>query len=890
MKNLRQKLTVLSVHMVGIIFIVVLLAGVGMASDKVLYDDFSEEYLDADKWTPLEQVLKVENGVLVSQVRGFNIWNSCSFSNPASINSIEASITVIDGNMPEYGWASAIISGTFYQSANGNVNVLLNIGLSPEPGKLSAWCFWTDGVNSGFEQIPVDISVNVPVVTKIEYDQSTNQFKATVASSQSTFSGPTRTGDPANGFMQLATATGCPANCVGSISATFDNVYVNNTLYDDFSTAPLDGAKWNNTEIIRKIDAGKLNLSVHNAGQVYKKINGIGLTNKEIQHIEASFTVKSDSRFENSASGRARIDGIIGNDTYGPGSGNDYNGQIGEIFVGVGIGINADRTLYAWYDLERSNDTYFNTGTVIWGGNFTTAIQLDTPVFLGFTVDMVQKQLIVSCNDEDKVFSYTVPVYPAKYPWRGLQSRVYANPGQSGYIFVDVDNVYISNGSSIIGSNSIGSRNTIKISDMSGTVPDSGGAITVSAWDVNGNALSESSLAEPLSIYNYATTSISGPVLAARFLNGTPMLYKFSIESTNVVITNVKNSTDDTFKVPIVYMNGLSNFVSNAIGNYNAIKVSDISGTLPPMGSSITVTAWDAGGNAIPESGSATPLMIYNHGTTIISGSALAARFPTGSPMTYKFVVQSSKVLVTNVKSSTDGKLNVPVSFTSGVATSVSNSIGNYNALHVSDLSGTLPSGGSLISIKAWDAEGNELPESGSATPLMLFNHGTTSISGSELSARFPSGKPILYESTVASATKVLTTNIKSSTDGLVEIPSVFTYGLSNFATNYVCSLTTIKISDMSGTLSAGGAAISITAWDANGNVIPESATPLFLYSYGTTTITGSELAARFPSGLPALYEFSIGSLNAIVTSLTTSIDGTIKTPTVFTIGPYGGI
>ncbi len=70
MKNLRQCQTVLSIHMVGIIFIVVLLAGVGMASDKVLYDDFSEEYLDADKWTPLEQVLKVENGVLVSQVRG----------------------------------------------------------------------------------------------------------------------------------------------------------------------------------------------------------------------------------------------------------------------------------------------------------------------------------------------------------------------------------------------------------------------------------------------------------------------------------------------------------------------------------------------------------------------------------------------------------------------------------------------------------------------------------------------------------------------------------------------------------------------------------------------------------------------------------------------------
>jgi hypothetical protein len=62
------------------------------------------------------------------------------------------------------------------------------------------------------------------------------------------------------------------------------------------------------------------------------------------------------------------------------------------------------------------------------------------------------------------------------------------------------------------------------------------------------------------------------------------------------------------------------------------------------------------------------------------------------------------------------------------------------------------------------------------------------------------------------------------------------------------------------------------------------------LYSYGTTSISGSDLAARFPSGFFVLYEFRGGSSNAIFTSLTTSVDGTIKTPTVFTNGPYGGI
>jgi hypothetical protein len=441
-----------------------------------------------------------------------------------------------------------------------------------------------------------------------------------------------------------------------------------------------------------------------------------------------------------------------------------------------------------------------------------------------------------------------------------------------------------------IGSNSIGSRNTIKISDMSGIIPASGGAITVSAWDVNGNALVESGGAVPLKLYNHGTTIIPGLDLASRFLNGTAMLYKFSIDSSEVLITNVKNSTDDTFKVPIVYLNGMTNFVSNAIGNYNTIKVSDISGTLPASGGAITVSAWDVNGNAIPESGSAAPLKLYNHGTTILSGSVLAARFPTGYPITYAFYVQSAKVVVTNVKSSTDGKLNVPVAHISGVSNFVSNSIGSYNTLEISDLSGALPFGGGAISVKAWDAAGNALAESGSTTPLILYNHGTTTINGSDLAKRF-TGSSITYDFSIGSS-KVLISNVKSSTDGFVEIPSIFTSGISNFVTNYVRSLNTIKISDTSGTLTDSGVVISITAWDSNGNELPASgsAAPLYLYNQGTTSISGSELAARFISGFPVLYEFSIGSTNAIVTSLTTSVDGTIKAPTVFTIGPYGGI
>ncbi|MFH0995462.1 MAG: DUF1566 domain-containing protein [Pseudomonadota bacterium] len=442
-----------------------------------------------------------------------------------------------------------------------------------------------------------------------------------------------------------------------------------------------------------------------------------------------------------------------------------------------------------------------------------------------------------------------------------------------------------------IGSNSIDAIDVVKITDMSGSLPAAGSAVTVKAWDKNGIELPAASYAAPLSIFNHGTTSILGADLEDRFSGGTPAAYAFSVESSKMFITNVNNSFNGYVKVPIIYSNGLSNFVSNSIGTRNTIKVTDMSGTIPASGIAISVAAWDASGSAIPESSSAAPLKLYSHGTTTISGSSLPARFPSGTPLTYEFNIGSPKLVISNVKNSVDGTLNIPTVYTIGVSNFVSNSIGPRNTIHISDFSGTLGTGGAGISVRAWDVTGTEIPEAGSAAPLKLYNYGTTSISGSNLAARFPSGTPIAYEFTVVSS-KVVITNVKSSTDGSINIPTVYTSGIANYTTNYVSDLNTIQITDMSGSIATGGASITITARDVDGNTISESgsATALKLYNHGTTIIDGYDLRNRFPGGAPVTYEFSIGSSSAVVTNLTESTDGTINIPTVFTIGPYGGI
>jgi hypothetical protein len=174
---------------------------------------------------------------------------------------------------------------------------------------------------------------------------------------------------------------------------------------------------------------------------------------------------------------------------------------------------------------------------------------------------------------------------------------------------------------------------------------------------------------------------------------------------------------------------------------------------------------------------------------------------------------------------------------------------------------------------------------------LILGSHGTLQVTGVDLAARFPSGTPANYEFSNASS-RLLITHIKASPDLLTEIPAFFTKGMSSFAANHISYLSTIKISDTSGGLPAGGAPITITAWDVNGRLVPEStaAAPLLLYNYGTTTMGGLDILNRFTSGNPVLYEFSVSSSSAIVTHVTSSADGAVKVPNVFSVGIPGGI
>jgi len=112
------------------------------------------------------------------------------------------------------------------------------------------------------------------------------------------------------------------------------------------------------------------------------------------------------------------------------------------------------------------------------------------------------------------------------------------------------------NGVSFV-TNSVGARNTIKVTDRSGNMPTGGGNIIVTAWDVNGNSIPESSSATALKLNSHETKSITGTELIARFPTGTPMKYEFAVESSSALATNVKISTDGVSTSTTLYASTL---------------------------------------------------------------------------------------------------------------------------------------------------------------------------------------------------------------------------------------------------------------------------------------------------------------------------------------------
>jgi hypothetical protein len=443
-----------------LVFLLVFLVSVNIVSAKTLYDNFSNDYLDPEKWKQGEFVREVFQGKLVMILHNSpfeeSIRKRTSFVDPGPIVAIECDIMLKEAALDpgENSESFARVAGRFYNAQNSGTekgDIWAAISFGDRGNGLEAWWAISEATDdngnnwenkgSGSLNHP-GLLYNQPYTVKIDYDGA-REFSFTVADESDVFTGPVRRGAEHTRYKALETIVYTEGGTgEGFVSASFDNVFTNASAYDDFSTAPLDQANWEEQESAREIKNGKVRLVSHSRGD--KETTRLYFSNIS-PYIEATVNIKSVSKIDSGDRGIARIDGYFYNDAHGPGSGFDYNGYQGNVWVGFYLNYYGDGTLTAACSGDRSLDAADTQRNHLFYREFNLPIVLDRDYqlsiqFTGRWLFFIIKDTVTGRMD---VFSYEIStsVYEPYDKDISFCSRLYGN-STGGHMTVELDDVY----------------------------------------------------------------------------------------------------------------------------------------------------------------------------------------------------------------------------------------------------------------------------------------------------------------------------------------------------------------------------------------------------------------------------------------------------------------
>jgi hypothetical protein len=428
-------------------------------AQKALYDDFSGTYIDYQRWYEGEFVREIVAGKLVSKVRNGatneDARNRTAFQIPSSISVIKCDITVVATNLDTgtNPMSFTRVDGRFYNTLNSGTergDIWAGLYIGDRGSGLEVW--WEvyesldDAGNSWEEKgsgtlVVPGLAYGNSYTATLEYDGA-NGFTFSVAGVSDSFAGPARQGAEFTTYKALETgAYSDGGSGTGYTSASFDNVYINNqvTAYDTFDAAPLDLTKWRQLEFVREISGGSLRANIQGIDQMSQV--SIPFTKQDASFLEARVRLESASQLSQGARGIARIQGYYYNDSRGPGSGLPHNGYEGNVFVQIRLQYDSDRSLKAITAVGRYNDANETDYTDLLYQVFTTPIYFDT--FYTLSIQFTGTELIFRCNGEQITYPITTPTYKPYGEQRKLRTRLYLDPGESGYMKALFDDVYV---------------------------------------------------------------------------------------------------------------------------------------------------------------------------------------------------------------------------------------------------------------------------------------------------------------------------------------------------------------------------------------------------------------------------------------------------------------
>ena len=140
----------------------------------------------------------------------------------------------------------------------------------------------------------------------------------------------------------------------------------------------------------------KLRLGIQANGE--KSTTELKLTENDTPFISAKVSVRSGSSVFASAIGGSSISGWFYNDSRGPGSGQDYNGQEGEVWLDVRRALYDDNTLRAEVFAERADSADGNLYSTTYEQQFSKSVLFDTEYTL--SIELTDSAAIFKCDDE----------------------------------------------------------------------------------------------------------------------------------------------------------------------------------------------------------------------------------------------------------------------------------------------------------------------------------------------------------------------------------------------------------------------------------------------------------------------------------------------------------
>jgi len=429
-----------------------------------LYDDFSAPFIDTNKWRWGEWVREVDpgSGKLVSAIAspnageitgpGFTVNNFMNFKNPNTVDSIQADVSILETYLLNAGHTRVSLGGNwFWDGTTGGGftgDIWAEISLRQLPaGLVAQWSIIRyynpagDSDTLGWGHFETEIVLGDTYTLFIGYDSRRNRFTFRINGEEVTFGRgdglPRREDDARNPSKYLRTRVWHDDSTTrGYVYATFDEVFKNGVLYDDFSVPVIDATKWAPYEFVREVSDGefrsKIRSSSASVGALSSQLDFVNPSG--IQDFQAKVTPLVFENLEG-VDVAGSLAGFFFNDGDPEGGLGKFTGEVGgAIYIG-GTGESPVAYWKVWrFKSNSSEDT-----ELLAEGTFITPITMNETYTLSLGWD--GKKFTFKIGDEVAKYRPVGSINPSNRPWKAIRTRISNPAGQEAaieFLFDDV--------------------------------------------------------------------------------------------------------------------------------------------------------------------------------------------------------------------------------------------------------------------------------------------------------------------------------------------------------------------------------------------------------------------------------------------------------------------